>query len=173
MKLKIILALILAILVSSCAGKEEEEDKTVFKKKRINPNVTEKVMAAETPGLFSKGMSGSTTYEFATSNVLWRASLETLNFLPIKTLSYSGGVIITDWYTPNQSKTNEMIQFTVRFLSSDLAISSVTVEGFKKVCNEKMNCTTQKTGDFLNNEIKSSIIKKARALKIEDAKKKK
>ena len=172
MKLKIILAIILAILVSSCAGKEDE-NKPIVKKKRINPNVTEKVNAAETQGLFSKGMSGSTTYEFATSNVLWRASLETLNFLPIKTLSYSGGVIITDWYTPNQSKTNEMIQFTVRFLSSDLAISSVTVEGFKKVCNEKMTCTTEKTGDFLNNEIKSSIIKKARALKIEDAKRKK
>lgn len=172
MKFKTILALLLAILLTSCAGKEEEE-KTVFKKKRINPNVTEKVNAAETQGLFSKATGGSTTYEFATSNVLWRASLETLNFLPIKTLSYSGGIIITDWYTPNQSKTNEMIQFTVRFLSSDLAISSVAVEGFKKVCNEKMTCTTQKTADYLNNEIKSSIIKKARALKIEDAKKKK
>ena len=172
MKFKIVLVLLVTILLTSCASKEDE-DKPVFKKKRINPNVTERVKATETEGLFSKGMGGSTTYEFATSNVLWRASLETLNFLPIKTLSYSGGVIITDWYTPNQSKTNEMIQFTVRFLSSDLAISSVTVEGFKKVCNEKMTCATEKTGDFLNNEIKSSIIKKARALKIEDAKRKK
>jgi len=173
MKLKIILTIFLSILIVSCAGKDDGEEKSVIKKKRINPNVSERVNSAETAGLFSKATRGSTTYEFATSNVLWRASLETLNFLPIKTLSYSGGVIITDWYTPNQSKTNEMIQFTVRFLSSDLAISSITVEGFKKVCNEKMNCTTQKTGDFLNNEIKSSIIKKARALKIEDAKKKK
>ena len=172
MKFKIVLVLLITILLTSCASKEDE-DKPVFKKKRINPNVTERVEATETEGLFSRGMGGSTTYEFATSNVLWRASLETLNFLPIKTLSYSGGVIITDWYTPNQSKANEMIQFTVRFLSSDLAISSVTVEGFKKVCNEKMTCTTEKTGDFLNNEIKSSIIKKARALKIEDAKRKK
>ncbi len=44
------------------------------------------------------------------------------------------GVIITDWYTPNQSKTNEMNSIYSSFLSSDLDISSITVQCFKKVC---------------------------------------
>ena len=40
-----------------------------------------------------------TTYEFSTSNPMWRASLEVLDFIPLSTVDYSGGMIITDWYS--------------------------------------------------------------------------
>ena len=47
----------------------------------------------------AKGLrGGKTTYEFSTANPMWRASLETLDFLPLTTVDYSGGIIITDWY---------------------------------------------------------------------------
>ena len=41
---------------------------------------------------------GNTTYQFSSSNPMWRASLEILDFLPLTTVDYSGGIIITDWY---------------------------------------------------------------------------
>jgi len=49
------------------------------------------------------GKVGSTNYEFSTSNPMWRASLETLDFLPLTTVDYSGGIIITDWYSENDN----------------------------------------------------------------------
>ena len=61
---------------------------------------------------------GKTNYEFSTSNPMWRASLETLDFLPLTTVDYSGGMIITDWYSDNNSQ-SESIKISVRFLSSN------------------------------------------------------
>ena len=57
---------------------------------------------------------GRTNYEFSTSNPLWRASLETLDFLPMSTVDYSGGTIITDWYTDSVSddKSIKILIFT-------------------------------------------------------------
>ena len=64
------------------------------------------------------GRLGSTNYEFSTSNPMWRASLEVLDFLPLATVDYSGGVIISDWYTDNDP--NEALKITVRFLDNCL-----------------------------------------------------
>ena len=47
---------------------------------------------------------GSTNYEFSTSNPMWRATLDVLDFLPLSTVDYSGGVIISDWYTDSSNK---------------------------------------------------------------------
>ena len=56
---------------------------------------------------------------------MWRASLETLDFLPFTTVDYSGGVIITDWYSDQDS--NESIKITIRFLSNDIRADSLQV----------------------------------------------
>ena len=74
---------------------------------------------------------GGTNYEFSTSNPMWRASLETLDFLPFTTVDYSGGIIITDWYSDN-SNTNESIKLTLRFLSNEIATNSIKVIVHKK-----------------------------------------
>ena len=74
-----------------------------------------------------KGRMGSTTYEFSTSNPMWRASLETLDFLPLTTVDYSGGVIITDWYSENQ---NEAIKVTIRFLSNEIRSYGINIKIF-------------------------------------------
>ena len=55
-------------------------------------------------GLLGKNRGGS--FEFSSSNPMWKATLETLDFLPMSTVDYSGGIIITDWYTDNQYKRN-------------------------------------------------------------------
>ena len=76
------------------------------------------------------GRKGSTNYEFSTSNPMWRASLELLDFLPLTTVDYSGGMIITDWYSENNS--NESIKITVRFLDNQIRSNSLKVIVHKK-----------------------------------------
>ena len=54
------------------------------------------------------------SFEFATANELWRASLDVIDFMPLTSVNYSGGVIITDWYS-DQGNTNESIKITIKF----------------------------------------------------------
>ena len=118
------------------------------------------------------GRKGSTNYEFSTSNPMWRASLELLDFLPLTTVDYSGGMIITDWYSENNS--NESIKITVRFLDNQIRSNSLKVIVHKKNCVTVNNCKI----DLLNNsaianELQVSIIKKAARFQKEDKNKKK
>ena len=54
------------------------------------------------------GKNRGTNYEFSTSNPMWRATLDVLDFMPLTTVDYSGGVIISDWYG-DQSNENDSI----------------------------------------------------------------
>ena len=159
------------LLIASCAGKEKEEETTI-KKKRFNPNVRERALGANTEGIFfNKDRGGSGSFEFATSNPLWRASLEVLEFMPLQALSYSGGLISTDWYS--KGSLDESIKIAVRFNSKELAISSFTVVSYKKICTNGNNCKIIDGSTEFNSTIKSQIINKARAIKIAEEKKKK
>jgi hypothetical protein len=122
-------------------------------------------------GLFgdlSKSKTG-TNFEFATSNVLWRATLKSLDFLPLSNADYSGGIIVYDWYSNKNDK--QLIKITVRFLDNELRSSSIDIIGHKKICDNTGNCFTEKLENKFTDEIKDSIIAKARQIKIEDTKK--
>ena len=122
-------------------------------------------------GLFGEiGKSSSgTNFEFSTSNVLWRATLKNLDFLPLMNADYSGGIIIYDWYSDKDDK--QLIKVSVRFLNNELRSSSVVVSGHKKICNDLGKCFIEKLDNKFTNEIKESIISTAREIKIEDSKK--
>ena len=88
-------------------------------------------------GMIGVGNKG-TNYEFSTSNPLWRASLETLDFLPMSTVDYSGGTIITDWYTDNV-KDDKAIKITIRFLSNEISAGSLKIIVHQKTCAVQTN----------------------------------
>ena len=114
---------------------------------------------------------GSTNYEFSSSNPMWRASLETLDFLPLITVDYSGGVIITDWYSDNSS--SDSIKITVRFLSNEIRSDSLKIIVHKKVCKTSSNCTTNiSQSNLIKDELRSTILRKAALLEKSDKKKK-
>lgn len=117
------------------------------------------------------GNKQTTTFEFASSNVLWRATLKTLDFLPLSNADYSGGVIVYDWYSEKDDK--EQIKISVRFLDNDLKSSSLQILGHKKICDNNGKCFTKSIERNLSEEIKDSIISAARLIKIEDTKKEK
>ncbi len=102
----------------------------------------------------------SGTFEFATSNELWRASLDTLDFMPLASVNYSGGIIITDWYSTDQSS-NESIKISIRFLSNEVRADALDIKVFNKECLTQTNCTiSEKSGD-LTMELKKKILKTA------------
>ena len=100
-----------------------------------------------------------TNYEFSSSNPLWRASLEILDFLPLNTVDYSGGMIISDWYS--DSSNNESLKITIRFLSNEVRSESVKIIVHKKNCSSNQNCKiVLMNNSTLVNELRSSIMRK-------------
>lgn len=140
------------------------EVKKLTKKKVFNPNIDQKTEESS-GGLFGNiGGKKSNTFEFSTSNVLWRATIQSLENIPLLTVDYSGGVIISDWYSPNFS--NESLKLTINFLSNELKASSVKVTSFKKMCTNENKCKTEKMGDQFNFKVKDAILSTAKKLEI-------
>ena len=166
------LALILAFLaVSSCGGfkKVDQREMPDGAKAKARKNIEEGRGAGLGDLL---GRSGNTNYEFSTANPMWRATLETLDFLPLSTVDYSGGTVITDWYSENNS--NESIKITVRFLSNEVRSDNLKIIVHKKKCSNASNCTTSLLkGNKIGSELIRTIVRKAALLEQADKKKKK
>ena len=105
---------------------------------------------------------GGTNFEFSSSNPLWRASLNILDFIPLSTVDYSGGIIITDWY--KSGDTNDSIKITVRFLSNEIASSSLKIIVHKKNCPPVSDCSVNEFNSKINEELLTSILKQASLL---------
>jgi len=106
------------------------------------------------------GGGGGTNFEFASSNELWRASLDVLDFMPLTSANYSGGVIITDWYS-EQGNSDESIKITIRFLSNEIRSDAIDVDIFYKKCNTVNNCQINKQDGQLKKELTKQILTKA------------
>ena len=107
-----------------------------------------------------KSNGGSGNFEFATSNELWRASLDVIDFMPLASANYSGGILITDWYSDN-NKQNESIKINIRFLSNEIRSDAIDVDIFFKTCDVNMKCIIEKKETDLQQEIIKQILKKA------------
>ena len=113
-------------------------------------------------GDIGNGSGGS--FEFASSNEMWRASISLLDFAPFSNVDYSGGIIITDWFADEGVK-NEYLKITVRFLSNEIRADGLNVLIHKKTCNEVNVCGVSKIKSTLSQEIKLAILKEAAILK--------
>ena len=163
-------------LFTSCAVPDFAKPSKVSKNVPINAKERARKNVEQGRGASLKGMIGggsrSTNYEFSTSNPMWRASLEILDFLPFSTVDYSGGMIITDWYSQNNS--NDAIKITVRFLANEVRSDSLKISVHKKECKSNMNCRTNLLkNSAIGNELRTSIIRKAAILERESKDKKK
>jgi len=133
--------------------------------RKISPNSKERVKKNLEEG---KGMSlkkmmggeGGTNYQFASSNPMWRATLEILDFLPLANVDYSGGIITTDWYNEGTSL-DESIKITVRFLTNEVRSDGIRIIVHKKRCNVQQNCNVKKISSSLEQELQVAILKKA------------
>ena len=131
----------------------------------VSPNSKERVKKnlEEGKGMsIGKMMGGSkgTNYQFASSNPMWRATLEILDFLPLANVDYSGGIITTDWYNEGTSL-DESIKITVRFLTNEIRSDGLRIIVHKKRCNVQQQCSVKKISSTLEQELQVAILKKA------------
>ena len=163
----LLLFLILSLSLSGCG---------IYKRSDIkdNPgNVEERVRKniEEGRGIrFGGGGHSGGTFDFASSNEMWRASIEILDFVSFTNASYSGGIIITDWFSNNKDK--KEIKITVRFLSNEIRAEGIEVTIHERICEQNnTNCKITKKKSKLETEIKIAILKKAARIQREDGKK--
>ena len=147
-------------LVSSCGIYKPVDAR------KVPANVNERVQKnlEEGKGMTLKrlmtGGSGGTSYQFASSNPMWRATLEILDFLPLANVDYSGGIVTTDWYNEGTAS-NESIKITVRFLTNEIRSDGLKIIVHKKRCNIQQKCTVKKISSTLEQELRVAILKKA------------
>ena len=148
------------VFLISCAVPEALKPKKVDSSVPVNADERARKNIEEGRGISLKGaMKGrSTTYDFSTSNPLWRASLDTLDFLVLSNVDYAGGLIISDWYSENNQK--ESIKITLRFLSNEIRADAINVIIHKRDCVNQ-NCTVKKLKTDLEIEIKDKILQRA------------
>jgi len=134
--------------------------------RKVSPNAKERVKKnlEEGKGMSIQkmlgGASGGTTYQFASSNPMWRATLEILDFLPLSNVDYSGGIVTTDWYNEGTSL-DESIKITVRFLTNEIRSDGIRIIVHKKRCNVEQSCKISKISSAIEQELQVAILKKA------------
>ena len=107
------------------------------------------------------GKGSGTTYDFASSNPLWQATLDTLDFMPLVSANYSGGIVITDWYSENNTP-NESVKISVRFLTNEIRSDALDIDVFLKKCSQNLtNCSISKNNNDLVADLNLNILKKA------------
>ena len=121
-------------------------------------------------GKIGQNTSGGAVVNFASSNVMWRATLKSLEFLPLLNADYAGGVIIYDWYSESQNP-QEQVKISIQFLSNELRSDSIKITAHKRICDNINRCINSAIDKKFNDDIKENIISTARSLKIEEAKK--
>jgi len=113
-----------------------------------------------------KGNMKGGDFLFASANELWRASLDTIDFMPLSSVNYSGGIIITDWYT-DEENIDESVKISIRFLTNEIRSDALDIKVFYKKCNQVASCKiSQKTGSLVA-ELKKEILTKATIYKKE------
>ncbi len=168
-KKKLILLVIFIFSLLNACGIYEKVD---TRETPVNAQERARKNLEEGKGISIGGVVGgrSTTYEFSTSNPMWRASLEVLDFLPMSVVDYSGGMLITDWYS-DEVNSNSSLKITIRFLNNEINTNSLKVTVHEKNCITVSNCNIKILDSRLKEELIASILKQAAILEQETKKK--
>ena len=175
-KLQILILLTIFLpFLNSCSGFNQTDAREFppEPEKRVKKNLEEGRGFTMMDG-FSDKKGGSGNFDFASSNELWRASLDTIDFMPLASANYSGGIIITDWYSSGQS-TNESIKISIRFLTNEVRSDALDIKVFYKNCGQNESCQiSEKKGSLvaeLNKKILSRAAVYAKETKVKNKKK--
>ena len=157
----VVLFSIVVLLAQSACGP--------FKYKKVSakdvpPNVRDRVQKNMEEGKGFRLMNQldkGNTYDFASSNPLWRATLDTLDFMPLVSANYSGGIVVTDWYSENNTP-NESVKISIRFLTNEIRSDALDINIFLKKCSDNLtNCSISKNNTDLVADLNLNILKKA------------
>ena len=155
-KLFLVMPVICMLILSSCKNAGDARKRPPNVKDRVQKNIEE----GRGVKLFSNNQKNIGDFDFASSNELWRASLDTLEFMPLALANYSGGVIVTDWYSDSDTS-NESVKISIRFLSNEVRSDALTVKVFYKNCSVQQTCKITDRSGALSGELTKKILTKA------------
>lgn len=158
-KAQSLFVILLFLFLNSCgsfSGIDWSKPAEPSGKKRARENVK------EGRGILFGGGNKETNFLFASSNPLWRASLETIDFMSLSSVDYAGGLIITDWYSEGSS--TEAVKITITFLSNEIRSDGLIIDVRKRNCNQNNQCVVKKIESDLNIKIKDKILRRAAVL---------
>ena len=161
-----------SLLLNACKGGLPGADARKFPadpEKRIQKNI-EEGKSLQIKEFFGEQKGG--VFDFASSNGLWRASLDVIDFMPLSSVNYSGGIIITDWYSENINQ-KESIKISIRFMTNELRSDALNIKVFNRKCSDNLlDCRVTETTGVLVAELKKEILKKAPLYQKQDKEKK-
>ena len=164
-----VLTILTLSLLNSCGfyKRSDIKDNPVNVDERVKRNIQ------EGRGIrFGKGATRGGDFDFASSNPLWRGAIDVMDFVPLTNASYSGGIIITEWFSSeNNSENNRELKITVQFMTNEIRADAIKVLVFEKTCDQINNCKTKKIKSKLEGELKLAILKKAALFEKDDFKK--
>ena len=131
---------------------------------RVKNNIEEGRGFRLMTGLGKGGKGGK--FEFANANPLWRASLDIIDFMPLLSVDYGGGIIITDWY--GEENENDTIKITIQFLSNEVRSYALKIKSIKKKCINLSNCKVVQSQSNIDQELRVAILKRAAQYKTTD-----
>ena len=169
LRIPILITVISLMFLSSCKNAGDARKRPPNVKDRVQKNI-EEGRGFTLMGSVKKNNIGE--FDFASSNELWRASLDTLDFMPLALANYSGGVIVTDWYSDSDVN-NESVKISVRFLSNEIRADALVVKVFYKSCSVQQSCKITDRSGVLSEELTKKILSKAAVYEKENVSKEK
>ena len=157
------------MILSSCKNAGDARKISPDPRERVKQNI-EEGRGFRLKGFTDQNKSGE--FDFASSNELWRASLDTLEFMPLALANYSGGIIVTDWYSEGADN-NESVKISIRFLSNEIRSDALKIKVFYKNCSMQNNCEVTDRSSQLSEDLSKKILTQAAIYEKEDKSKKK
>jgi hypothetical protein len=169
--IKFIFILIISISLASCVGPDgKRKFGADARKNPDDPALRVKKNLEEGRGFRVNDAfkTNRGVFEFASSNPLWRASLDVIDFMPLTSVNYSGGIIITDWYE-SENKNNESIKIAIRFRSNEIRSDALDINIFTRKCKDNLiNCKYIDSNETIITELRKEILRKATRYKKQD-----
>ena len=160
--IKIIIFISIILTISNCGIYRPTDAR------KVSPNDAERIKKNQEEGrgftLGNLGKSSGGTFQFSSSNEMWRATLEILDFLPLSDVDYGGGIIITEWYNSPEAP-NQSLKIMVQFLTNEIRADGIKVNVYEKKCSNQNNCSSSLINSEISSEIKLEILKKAALIK--------
>ena len=169
LRIPILITVISLMFLSSCKNSGDARKRPPNVKDRVQKNI-EEGRGFTLMGSVKKNNIGE--FDFASSNELWRASLDTLDFMPLALANYSGGIIVTDWYSDSDVN-NESVKISIRFLSNEIRSDALIVKVFYKSCSVQQSCKITDRSGVLSEDLTKKILSKAAVYEKENESKKK
>lgn len=166
---KLLLSIACFLAISACSGLETKAPDT-RSAQEIREDNRGKTTGDE--GIILTGKrkeDASSASPLGVNSFLWRATLDTLSFMPLASADPFGGVIITDWYEdPNAVGTRFKVNALI--LDKTLRADGVKITMFRQAKDKKGNWVDQKVANKLNRTLEDTILTRARELKIKQGK---